>query len=96
MTNKKHWESTLDMKIDLKFKESYRLLRKAMKKPDPSISKLISVQMEEVTMLLLMRKTSKHLKEKDYDFEIDEDGDPFLHHKTEDRELQTINLEGYV
>jgi len=62
MTDKKEWENALDAKISSTLKESYRLLGKAVKRPDPAIAKLVAAQLDEATALMLMRKTSKAYK----------------------------------
>ena len=76
MATKKEWERVVDYQVNARLKEAYKLIGKAIKQPDPAISKLVSHQMQEVTAKLLMKGGAKHVSEKDYDFDIDDEGDP--------------------
>ncbi len=79
MTAKKEWEEILEKQIKSQLRECHRLVKRALKKPDPSLSKLASMQLDEVTHLILMRKSVRHVSEKDYEFDIAEDGEPVFH-----------------
>ena len=89
---KSDWERMLELRIGSTMKESYRLLKTAMKKPDPSVLKLASLQLEEASDLMLMRNSVRHVKDENYEFDCDEDGDPVFHL----RGLQTPKAENQV
>jgi len=92
---KKEWEKMIEKRIGSTLKESYRLVGKAVKKPDPSLLKLASVQLDEAAELLLSRKSVRHIKEEDYDFDCDEDGDPTFHLKGPEAKAEE-SIGGYL
>jgi hypothetical protein len=95
MTKKKEWEKGLDYKIDNELREIRKTMKKLEKNPDPIISKLLHFQTGKLTDELIVRKTSKHLNDQNYAFEVDEDGD-FVFEFTGGGKLDEKGVHGYV
>ncbi len=96
MAAKKDGERVLEEQIRSQLRECHRLIGRALKKPDPSLAKLASMQLDEVTHLILMRESVKHVSEKDYEFEIEDDGEPTFRLRAQGVSSALAEPKGYV
>ena len=98
MTKKNEWEKGLDLKITCEIKEAGKIMRKLEKTPDPILSKLLGFQIRKLTEELTVRKTSKHLSEDSYTFDVDEDGDYVFDFMPDSKETKKLGkqVHGYL
>lgn len=97
-THKREWEKASDARIRFSLKEARRLIERALKKPDPALTHMVSDMMHETTHMLLARGSSKYIGEKKYDLEVDEDGRPFvsLADRAAGNKVSPTKVEGYA
>ena len=81
MADKRVWERELGSKVEMQMEEMERIMEKLKGQPNPTLVRLMRFHLDKLEQDTLLMDTSKHLTEKLYSFEVDEEGDHVFHFK---------------